>query len=1112
MGPRVQPKIDAIIVRYIADLHIHSLYSRATSRASHLHGLATWAAIKGIQVVGTGDFTHPAWFNQLVENLEEAEPGFFRLKADLIDKAEVAIPDGVLPDIKNIRFVLTSEISSIYKRGGRVRKVHNILFAPDFASVRRISSTLAGIGNLESDGRPILGLDSRNLLEILLEKAPKGFLVPAHIWTPWFSLFGSKSGFDTIEECFDDLSSHIFALETGLSSDPDMNRLLSALDRFTLISNSDCHSPAKIGREANIFSTDFNFYAMREAIRSPIDASGNQVFESTIEFYPEEGKYHFDGHRKCGVCLSPAETQDVGGRCPECGRPLTIGVLNRVMELADRSEPQYPHGSPAVHSLVPLPELLGELLGTGPTTKRVMRAYAKLLRHFGSEFHILLQAEIDELNREASPLLGEAIHRIRTGQVIKQPGYDGEFGVIRVFTSQERRCFGGQLNLFGISSAKPGKKKMPRKTADRLTRSHTKKLPPTDKKTLNPEQLQAVVSRAERIIVKAGPGTGKTHTLVQRVIRLATENKTPCTVITFTNKAADEVQQRLSAALGLKAPVQVATFHGYCLQWLRKENPDLRVAGPRIRRWILRAVYPGLTAAEIQNLDQDITAFLIHSSEPSLSIPSRLQSYFSTLEKENLLDIDAVIPRVTAMLRQENTLGAVMRRATGALFIDEFQDLNRNQYELVRLLSETSSVFAIGDPDQSIYAFRGSSPTWFFRFIEKLHSEQHVLVRNYRSASVIVEAAQNVIAVNPHPIFTERSLAMTDQSGEIFVHKAATPRAEAFFIVHQVERLLGGTSHREIEKLSGEDGAHVTLSDIAVLYRTGRQAEVLARVFADHGIPIQLVDLIPFYCLKPVMTLYLWVLLAAQRAESAHLFSLLQLEKGIGKKSLRILEKDLPAGCRDPLIMLSTLEQDYPVKLGTAIAEFRSFCGLLVKEATDNGIKTALNLVVSRYGLNPAETNIVRFMRMAATFGRSLESFADHLQKYENTVVYDERAESVTLMTLHASKGLEFPVVFVAGLEEGIVPLAMPQDASAETEQQRLEEERRLFYVGITRAERILFLTHVTERKMRGRIRRQQPSRFLREIPANLLRHLKSKKVKRNIANYKARQLALFKG
>jgi len=414
---------------YAADLHIHSPYSRATSPESTLAGLAAWARIKGIQVIASGDFTHPAWFSRLKEELEPAEPGLYRLRNN------AAIPSplpGVAPAPNPVRFLLSAEISSIYKRHGKVRKVHNLLYVPDLASAGRINARLAGIGNIASDGRPILGLDSRDLLEIQLEEAPEGFLVPAHIWTPWFSLFGSRSGFDAIEECFGDLSGHLFALETGLSSDPAMNRLISALDRFALISNSDCHSPAKLGREANLFSTSLDFFSLRDAIRG----NNRKTFRGTIEFFPEEGKYHHDGHRACKVCLDPGEARRLGLSCPVCGKPLTVGVSHRVMELADRPEPLFGPDAPRVFSLVPLPEMLGEILGVGPASKAVMAAYTRVIASFGSEFDLLLHAPLAEISR-LSPLLSEAVDRLRSGRVVRRAGYDGEYGVIRLFAEGE---------------------------------------------------------------------------------------------------------------------------------------------------------------------------------------------------------------------------------------------------------------------------------------------------------------------------------------------------------------------------------------------------------------------------------------------------------------------------------------------------------------------------------------------------------------------------------------------------------------------------------------------------------------------------------------------------
>ena len=336
-------------MRFHADLHIHSKYSRATSRDLDLEHLSAWAGRKGLAVVGTGDFTHPAWRAELKQKLVPAEPGLFRLLPEIEREVERSLPPACQA---RTRFMLTVEISTIYKKAERTRKVHHCLFAPDFETADRISAALARIGNIASDGRPILGLDSRNLLEITLESDPGAYLIPAHIWTPWFAALGSQSGFDSIEACYGDLTPHIFAVETGLSSDPSMNWRLSQLDRYRLVSNSDAHSPAKLGREATTFDTDIDYFAIRRALET------GHGYVGTVEFFPEEGKYHADGHRKCNVRQSPAETLANGGRCLVCGDPTTIGVLHRVEALADRDEHEArpPATAGEVSSLVPLAE------------------------------------------------------------------------------------------------------------------------------------------------------------------------------------------------------------------------------------------------------------------------------------------------------------------------------------------------------------------------------------------------------------------------------------------------------------------------------------------------------------------------------------------------------------------------------------------------------------------------------------------------------------------------------------------------------------------------------------------------------------------------------------
>jgi len=413
-------------MQYICDFHIHSKYARATSKDMDVENLDEWANIKGIQVIGTGDFTHPQWLKELKQNLEPAESGLFKMKK--IDS--------------EVRFILTVEISSIYSKNNQVRKIHNIIFAPDFETVEKINTHLGWIGNLKSDGRPILGLDAKELAKIVLNASDKCLIVPAHIWTPWFSIFGSKSGFDSIEECFEEYTKYIYAIETGLSSDPAMNWRLSALDNITLISNSDAHSPRKLGREANIFEGEkIDYNLIVEAIKAgPVIRPGNGLrLTQTIEFFPEEGKYHWDGHRKCDICLSPEESKKYSGLCPVCGKPLTIGVMNRVAQLADRPSGVKPAKAIPYKSLIPLEEVIADTLKVGAGTKRVAEHYKELIKSIGSEFKVLLEAKREDIMAASLPEIAEAVIRVRQGKVNVSPGYDGEFGKISIFGKEEKK-------------------------------------------------------------------------------------------------------------------------------------------------------------------------------------------------------------------------------------------------------------------------------------------------------------------------------------------------------------------------------------------------------------------------------------------------------------------------------------------------------------------------------------------------------------------------------------------------------------------------------------------------------------------------------------------------
>jgi uncharacterized protein (TIGR00375 family) len=418
-------------MKFVADFHIHSRFARATSKDMTLENLDHWAKIKGITVMGTGDFTHPLWFKELKEQLEPAEQGLYKLKGKET----------------NTRFLFTSEISCIYSKGGQVRRIHLIVLAPSVAAVEKINTRLGWVGNLRSDGRPILGIDAKEVLKIALDADSNCMVVPAHAWTPWFSVFGSKSGFNSLEECFDEYTKYIYAIETGLSSDPAMNWRLSALDKIALLSNSDSHSLEKIGREANVFDTEVSYSALMQAIKTK-DA---KKFLYTVEFFPEEGKYHFDGHRLCGVSMSPVESKKQNNMCPKCKKPLVIGVLNRVEELADRPfdfARGKPEGAIPFKSLIPLQEIIADVLGVNVGTKQGKAEYEKLIQRFGSEFAVLLDEDIEDLKQATLPEIAEGIKRVREGKVHIEPGYDGEYGKIEIFKEGEQKAAASQKALF----------------------------------------------------------------------------------------------------------------------------------------------------------------------------------------------------------------------------------------------------------------------------------------------------------------------------------------------------------------------------------------------------------------------------------------------------------------------------------------------------------------------------------------------------------------------------------------------------------------------------------------------------------------------------------------
>src|SRR6185369_10168787 len=697
--PSVHPRAQS----FVADLHIHSKFSRACSRDLELSNLAWWAQRKGITLLGTGDFTHPGWYDHLRETLVPAEPGLYRLSPEHEYEVQRRLPPNLH---RPVRFMLSVEISTIYKRDDRTRKVHHLIYLPDLDAVARFNGRLGhgprGLGgNLGSDGRPILGLDSRDLLEITLESSSDGFLVPAHIWTPWFSALGSRSGFDAIADCYGDLAGYIRTVETGLSSDPELNWRVSSLDGYQLVSNSDAHSPQALGREATVLATELDYYSVRAALDTGFG------LESTLEFFPEEGKYHADGHRVCGVSWTPDQTRAAGGTCSGCGKPVTVGVLSRVDELADRDRPS--GSTPAVEHLVQLAEILGEIDGVGPRSKTVVHKADKLVAALGPELRILRTVPLDDIKRAGGDKLSEAIRRLRAGEVRRTPGYDGEYGVIRLFDERELRgdndaLFAVPDELFSTPAAKPRKAAPSRVPKAREPREKEAAAPPIAPPASPHEPFEPMLTGMEDVgtglldrldamqrvaasapggpmLIVAGPGTGKTRTLTHRIAYLCADMGVypeQCLAITFTRRAAAEMAERLETLLGPVAEdVTVATFHALGLQILRENHEAV-----------------GLSAH----------FRIVDSSDESVGEP-------------DTVTLDDLLTQPVKLLRDRPDLVTEYRNRWPWVFVDEYQDVDAVQYEFLRLLCpDDGNLCVIGDPDQAIYSFRGADVSFFMRF------------------------------------------------------------------------------------------------------------------------------------------------------------------------------------------------------------------------------------------------------------------------------------------------------------------------------------------------------------------------------------------------------------
>lgn len=1033
----------------IADLHIHSKYSRATSRDCDLAHLDLWARRKGIGLLGTGDFTHPAWRAELAEQLVPAEEGLYTLRGDL------RLPAAVAGGEEQPRFVLSGEISSIYKKNGRVRKVHNVILLPSLEAAEELSHKLEAIGNIHSDGRPILGLDSRDLLEITLESCPSAVFIPAHIWTPHFSLFGAFSGFDAIEECFEDLTPHIHALETGLSSDPPMNWRVSALDGYTLVSHSDAHSPQKLGREADLLEIDLSYPALARALET------GEGFLGTLEFFPEEGKYHLDGHRACGLCIPPSETVRLGGKCPVCGKKITIGVQHRVEELADRAEGVSRPGGKPFESIVPLPEVIAGSTGASPTGVRTLETYARLLSALGTEFTILRETPPEEIERVAGPCVAEGVRRLRRGQVERAPGYDGAYGTITLLNPYEIETINGQLSLFGMPAGKP--KKPARRSAPKAKDA----LPKTAEEPnaaateqLNPEQREAVEAVEEAVAVVAGPGTGKTKTLVARIAYLVEQRgATPesITAVTFTNQAAAEMRERLEQRLGRKGVrgMQIGTFHSICLRLLGDvtligEADALDIAAGLLSSRGLRSTPRALVQA-VSRVKNGCSCEAVGLEE------ELFEAYNAALRGEGVLDFDDLLLQALSCAPED-------KRAFTHLLVDEFQDINDVQYGLVRAWSrEGESLFVIGDPDQSIYGFRGAGGRCFERLRADLPGLREIrLLQNYRSTPEILNCSLSVISHNPGGARLLHPNRGSDAPVRLLT--AGSDFSEAIFIAKEIGRMAGGVDMVESDASPSGRTVFRSFSDIAVLCRTHRQAELIEKCLRHDSIPCVVAGREDF--------------LSSDEARGALGFFRFLLDAG-DLPSLRAALK-FCWGCPADLIeqaeslCRSVSGPCDPASLRAALGDRTALLPwiLAVEEYTPLVRREKPRKLLERFlGERTPSKPMERLLNMAV-FHADMPSFLQNLLLGQEADLRrasgkDYASGAVRLMTLHGSKGLEFPVVFLPGVRAGNIPLERP-DRPADQ-----EEERRLFFVGMTRAREELILLTAPE-----------GSAFLEELPA----------------------------
>ena len=944
-----------------------------------------------------------------------------------------------------------------------------------------------------------------------------------------------------------------------------MNWRVSNIDGFTLISNSDAHSPANLGREANLFNTELSYPAIKKAIKT----GDSKLFQGTFEFYPEEGKYHLDGHRKCNIRLWPKETIDHGGICPVCEKPLTLGVLYRVEELSDRQENEKPDKKIPYYNLIPLTDVLSEIFRVGPKTKRVKKNYVNAIQKLGSEFSILHYLKPEEIDKAGIPLLGEAIVRMRRKRISVFPGYDGEFGKVKIFEEQEREKLLGQKSLFVLprsnknkiggyvyketqkkDSAKDNIKQSLKKGQNNFNckRVYGPKKQRQDSiiSDLNKEQRIAVHHESGPMLIVAGPGTGKTRTITHRVAYLIEQKQEPpetILAITFTNKAAKEMRIRLELLLGSPHHFPlVTTFHAFCYKILKEQEINKKGFIPKLviedndRRQILLDAIKQVEQDEIHvyKKPNDILELIISAKQRMLSPHDNLDSitdkhetkmisdiyssYQKLLSIQGFYDYEDLIFKVVRMFENDKQLLKKYREQFRFVFVDEYQDINYGQYRILQELApSTKNLCAIGDPDQSIYGFRGSDVKFFNRFLVDYPGAKTIkLSRNYRSTKTILEASHQVIKKQRDESFKSRIYSNIDGEKRIDVLELETAKAEAVAVGKIIEQMIGGMGFYSFD--FGKTGGHSMISrgfsDFAVLYRTGSQGEIISDVFNNAGIPYQIASREQIFDNKVVSNLISLLKIIDGYGSYCDLERIINWRKPkVGKKTIELfkqwcfknsfpLKTGLSSAKRFPIKGIDTINQRNFFNfikdlsnLSKAIKEMN-----LQKKLLYILENSKIKLEMEGSEVKEIVNNIIDTTKVV---GVDTSEFLTNIALQTDTDTYDAQGEKVTLMTMHAAKGLEFPIIFITGCENGYIPFKKPDQRIND-----INEEKRLFYVAMTRAKKRLYLTWAKKRRIYGKLILREISPFVKDIENRLKKQDKQSLKQRKKVNQV--QLKLF--